>query len=98
MNVLGRFIAYFVAWNQRPRQMSAEEVAAMLQKFVDDSASRSEWDYFCTGPPLADAKLEGIRLSAQELYGPRVEPYTSERLQELLAQTEVVASLGSKAD
>jgi hypothetical protein len=76
----------------RPRDMSAEEVAGLLRKFRDDTASHSEWDYFCAGIRIADPRLEEIRSDAEELYGPRVEPYTSERLTELIIRAEAIGS------
>ena len=92
MELMRSLLDRLLSWNNRPRAMSAEEVAALLRKFVADTATHSEWDYFASGPPLADSALEAIRDEAGGLHGPRVEPYTTERLQELLARAEAIAS------
>lgn len=72
--------------------MSVEEVAQLLRKFRDNTASHSEWDYFCTGRQIADPRLEEVRREIEELHGPRVEPYTSHRLNELIARVVALDS------
>ena len=88
MVLLRQIISVFLEWNSRPREMTPKQIAALLQKFIDDTATNAEWDYFATGPRLTNPELESIREDAAELFGPRVEPYTTERLVELLARTE----------
>jgi hypothetical protein len=90
ISTTGLFIIRFLEWNTRPRDMSAEQVATLLRKFIEDTATQGEWDYFATGPRLADPELEAIRIEAGELFGPRVEPETTKRLQELLVRTEAL--------
>jgi hypothetical protein len=92
MGLLRRLRDRFIAWNHRPREMTADEVAALLRKFLANTATHSEWDYFCTGPRLADPELDEIRAETDMLYGPRAEPYTSERLQALIARAEAIAA------
>ncbi len=91
MGLLRSLLDRFWEWNNRPRDMSASEVSALLEKFLDDTATDGEWDYFTTGKPLADPRLEAIRADTEELFGPRVEPYTSERLRELIARANALA-------
>jgi hypothetical protein len=90
MTLFRGLVDRFIAWNNRALDMPPKEVAVLLRKFVDDTATHSEWDYFCTGRPLADPDLEAIRNEVGELYGPRVEPCTTERLQELLGRAEAI--------
>lgn len=90
ISTTGLFILRFLEWNTRPRDMSAEQVAALLRKFIDGTATDGQWDYFATGPRIADPELEAIRQDTAELWGPPVEPYTTKRLEELLARTEAL--------
>jgi hypothetical protein len=83
--------SFFDRLRGRPHDMSAEEVAELLRKFRDGTASQSEWDYFCTGFHIADPRLESIRRATEELHGPVVEPYTSDRLNQLIARAEALS-------
>ena len=96
MGMLRRLRDRFIARYHRPREMSADEVAALLRKFLENSATHSEWDYFCTGLRLADPDLDGIRTETEMLYGPRVEPDTSECLERLIGRAEAIAAARNK--
>ena len=63
ISTTGLFIIRFLEWNTRPRDMSAEQVATLLRKFIEDTATQGEWDYFATGPRLA----ENLRRSGWKL-------------------------------
>lgn len=94
MGIAQRIAERFNAWRLRPRNMSAGQVAALLRKFEADTAAQSEWDFFCTGGPLADPRLDMIRDEVAELFGPRVEPYTTQRLAELATRAEAIDASG----
>lgn len=83
---MGRVLA---AVTGAPKDWSADEVIGALRKFAHNTATHSEWDYFCSGITLSDPELEAIRLEASALHGPTM-PDTDERLQNLIERAEWV--------
>jgi hypothetical protein len=80
----------FINWNHRPRELTPEQVAALLRAMLDGTASDGEIDYFIS-VDIADSRLDAIRHEVELLYGPGWDSdETRERLTELLRQAEAM--------
>lgn len=78
----------FIAWNRRPRAMTRQEVAVLLQKCIDDTASHSEIDYFIS-VDIVDPLLDDVRCEVGVLHGPGWgSEETKARLREQLERVE----------
>jgi len=77
---------FFNKWNQKPVEWNPQEVADLLQTWIDEDIDYRGWDYF-EACEIANSKLEIIRqeaLSATYLKSPYIESCgeSGERLNE----------------
>ena len=73
---------------EKPIQRTPEEVAGLLRKCLNDSATDGEIDYFISCE-IADPDLEKIRIEVGSMFGPGWDtPKTRNRLQDLLQRVE----------
>ena len=91
MWLIRKLVDGFVEWNNRPRQMTPDELAVLLRRMRDGEASHGEWDYF-EALALADPELEPIRERALSTNGPRPGPEEYETLAACLADAEETAA------
>jgi hypothetical protein len=90
MNILRKMVDGFVAWNQKPRERTPEQVAALLRAALDGTATHRDMDYFIS-IDIADPTLNEIKDEVGSLYGPGWgDDYTRERLEGLLRRVEAL--------
>lgn len=85
----------FLAWNSRPRTATAGEVAEILRKCRDGTATHREIDRFIS-IAIADPALDAVREEVAMLHGPGwYDETTRARLAALLQRVEALAQQAS---
>ena len=90
MNPLRKLSEQFSAWNQKPRQQSAVEVAQLLHDVANNSADHGKVDGFIY-IPINDPTLERIRDKFGAIYGPGFDP-TSPTFTALVQEADAFAA------
>ena len=75
---------------EKPRRLTPEQVAALLRKCIDGTATDGEIDYFVS-VEIADPRLNEIKDEVGFLFGPGwTSPETRQALEELLGRVEAM--------